>query len=219
MPVSVYAGPLLGYYVAGHDDLDRQKLVGRLEHWFGSLQGSLGEHLTTPLELTVDSGAQHLSRQLPTRSLDALRLLAAYAECSDLDWPTEMPTTLAEDPAWQRVSAEDFGRCHFPQIQIPDFWLCGDFTFTARQAMPDGDQWVLGSLDGLFEQLTTLNQRTLQFTVENLVSCADRMPELASRDFLALAEHALVGVLEALGYAREVGGLLIVRDDAVAGTS
>ena len=45
---------------------------------------------------------------------------------------------------------------------IPDLWLPGDFAFTMSHALPDGEEVVLGSLDGLTMQLRQLNQQTLQ---------------------------------------------------------
>ena len=211
MTVTIYAGSLAGYYATARDATDRGALLGRLGRWFEDLQVSLDEHLSAPISLVLDGQDQDRGRQLPSRSQDALRLLAAYAECSDLDWPTDMPRALSEDPAWQRVSAEDFSRCHFPQIQIPNFWVAGDFAFTARQAMPDGDEWLLGSLDGLLDQLAVLNQKTLQHTAEDLIQHLQTELDADCCDFLMLAEHALASVFEAAGHAQAVGGMLVIR--------
>ncbi len=211
MTVKIYAGSLAGYYATSRDVSDRRALLGRLGRWVEDLQGSLEDHLSAPISLLLDGSDQDRGRRLPLRGQDALRLLAAYAECSDLDWPTDMPSTLSEDPAWQRVSAEDFSRCHFPQIQIPDFWVAGDFAFTARQAMPDGDEWLLGSLDGLLDQLGVLNRKTLQHTAEDLILHLQTELDPDCGDFLMLAEHALASVFEAAGHAHAIGGMLVIR--------
>ena len=214
MTVEVYAGSLAGYFAQGRADVGRSTLVSRLEQWWGSVRSALAPHLSVPLSLEVDGGKAGQRRHMPSGSWDAVKVLAAYAECSDLEWPANVPRTLAEDPAWQRVSARDFERCHFPQIQIPDFWLAGDFAWTVPQAMPDGDEWVLGSLDGLVDQMTTLNKKTLQHSADRLLSHLECVPERSSRDLLALADHGLAAVLQAAVCARDNGGLLVVRPSA-----
>ena len=214
MTVSVYAGSLAGYYARARTDVDRAALVPRLSQWLDAMQSALRSHLNAPLLLEVEGEIPGQWRSMPAGSWDAVRILAAYTECSDLEWPEDVPRSLAEDPAWQRVSARDFERCHFPQVQIPDFWVAGDFAWTASQAMPDGDEWVLGSLEGLVDQMTTLNEKTLQHSAENLLSQLECVPEESCRDLLRLADHAVAAVLQSAVSARDSGGMLVVRPGA-----
>ena len=201
----LFAGSLVDYYAAQRTGEDPSLLSERLQTWFEGVATALATH-GVQAELSF-AGGRVWCEPLPTTSLDALRLLAAYAECSDLPWPEELASDWTSDPAWARVSAADFQKCHFPQVAIPTIWLPVDLAFTSRQPLPDGSEAVFGSLPGLREQLGVLNQRTLQYSGEELLRAGEATAP-GGRDFLACAEHGLAMLLHGAAQA-PAGGVLM----------
>ena len=81
----------------------------------------------------------------------------------------------------------------------------GDFALTMKHALPDGEDVVLGSLDGLGAQLRVLNNNTLQMSSEAMADRlrpgAEAMAE-ATAEFVAQAAHGLAVLCHAADSAK-----------------
>ncbi len=183
----------------GEDPKARERIAHGVRRWRDDLNEALKPHLAAPLEWDEDQ-ERCWSRDLPDGAHRALLLLAAHAQKTDLRWPDGVPPRVDMDPAFQEISAEDFARCHYPQVVIPGLWVPGDFAFTMKHALPNGEQVVLGSLDGLGLQLRQLNVRTLQ------LGEGSRMGRVAPDEgFLDQAGHGLRVFTEAAEQALMLG--------------
>ena len=145
------------------------RVAAGVQLWRDDLNKALAAHLAAPLAWDEEQEGEW-SCELPESAHRALQLLAAYAQCSDLSWPDEVPPGVDTDAAWQEISAGDFARCQYPQVVIPRFWVPGDFAFTVKHVLPDGEEVVLGSLDGLRQQLRVLNRNTLQMEADAMAT-------------------------------------------------
>ncbi len=180
-------------------EVEETQLRQRVLQWREDMNASLGIHIKAPLDWD-EAQAEVVGWPMSAVGLRAIRMLSAYAQHSDLDWPAELPDQLDGDLAWQKASAEDFSRSQFPQVQIPKFWLPGDFDLTMRQPLPDGKEIVMGSLAGLLRQCRSLNQNTLQLEQASLLERGGTEPQ-DSGDFLAQAGYALAVFLLAANKA------------------
>jgi hypothetical protein len=196
--VELFVGSLVDYYCVrfGADSADRLDIGTSVRRWAEDLAPVLAPHLGASAgPLCVDSEVPPWAQEIPATSWRALQLLAAYAEQTALPWPDTVPDRLEDDPAWQRSSAGDFERTRFPQILIPDAWMPGEFAFTTRLELPDGQEWVIGSVVGLQQQLVALNAVTLQVHPQVAVTSSP------AADFLTSASQALSLALAIAAFA------------------
>ncbi len=199
-----HAGPLTAYYSRGLPAAERARIRTNVGGWWSDVEAALEGHLSSPLSCEEDT-PDTLSLEITDTEWCALQLLAAYAESTNLHWPDHVPPSREEDPAWQKVSVGDFSRTKFPHVLIPTFWAPGDFDFTAKQPMPDGDERVFGSLDGLCRQLGVLNAQTLQ-----LVPGATPAPP-SGDGFLECAELGLARAIHAAAWAAQRRVALLIE--------
>jgi hypothetical protein len=169
----------------GDDPAARERIARGVRRWREDLNEALRPHLRTALDWNEDQ-EESWSAALEDTTYRALMLLAAHAQKTDYPWPDEVPPRVDTDPAWQEISADDFARCHYPQVVIPRLWVPGDFALTMKHALPDGEEVVLGSLDGLRTQLHQLNKNTLQLGRTTSID-----PDATGREFV---DHAACGL-------------------------
>ena len=167
----------------------QERIAAGIRRWRDDLNAALEPHLRAPLEWDEDQD-RSLSMTLPTVAHRALLLLAAHAQKTEHAWPDDVPSRVDTDPAFQEISEGNFARCHYPQVVIPSFWVPGDFALTMKHALPDGEEVVLGSLDGLQAQLRQLNQNTLQLGQQALGDQAKAGPA-PGEEFVAQATYGL----------------------------
>ena len=170
------------------DPAAQERVAAGVRRWQDDLNAALEPHLQAPLSWNEDQ-EQSWSMDLPSVAHRALLLLAAHAQKTEHAWPDQVPPRVDTDPAFQEISAENFARCHYPQVVIPRLWLPGDFALTMKHALPDGEEVVLGSLDGLQAQLRQLNQSTLQLGQQALSDGVEA--GLAGGEFLDQATYGL----------------------------
>ncbi len=183
---------------AGEDPAAHERVAAGIRRWQDDLNQALEPHLGAPL-LWDEDQEQGWSMELPAVAHRALLLLAAHAQKTEHPWPDEVPHGVDTDPAWQEISDGDFARCHYPQVVIPRLWVPGDFALTMKHALPDGEDVVLGSLDGLAMQLRVLNNNTLQMSseaVEGHVPGVEATLE-TTREFIPQAACGLAALLKA----------------------
>lgn len=184
----------------GEDAAARERVAAGVRRWRDDLNEALKPHLRTALDWDEDQ-EETWSFEFEETTHRALLLLAAHAQKTDHPWPDEVPPSVDTDPAWQEISADDFARCHYPQVVIPRFWVPGDFALTMKHALPDGEEVVVGSLDGLQTQLRQLDKNTLQL---GRAASIDR--DATGKEFVEQAAYAL-SVFTA---AAEMGSVLEV---------
>jgi len=151
----------------GEDPAAQERITAGIRRWRDDLNAALEPHLQAPLHWDEDQD-RSWSMDLSAVAHRALLLLAAHAQKTEHAWPDEVPSRVDTDPAFQEISEGNFARCHYPQVVIPSLWVPGDFALTMKHLLPDGEDVVLGSLDGLAMQLRVLNNNTLQLGSEAL---------------------------------------------------
>lgn len=158
--VEAFVGPLSRWFAQG-DEEEAVRLRAGVEQWRRDLRGSVAEKVAE--QLVWDEGSACAARfALDAAGLDGLRLLALYAERSDLELPDTVPQPLELDRAWREGSDAGFGKSLYGQLLVCDMWLPGEFPVTMRAPRPDGEAAEIGSLKVLSDQLMWLNQRTFQ---------------------------------------------------------
>lgn len=181
-----------------------------VQRWWEDLQEALQDHLAEPLP-AVNGSATPAEFNLPDAALRGVKLLAAYAENSELPWPDDLPKGLESDAAWRLTAADDFRKTRFPQVLIPQCWLPGEFSFTSQQGMPDGSEMVLGSVVGLCQQLHTLNQTTVQMGSWQMEQLAALPRTEEGKEFLRWAELGIALMSVAADRAQRLGVALFLR--------
>jgi hypothetical protein len=190
----LYRGPLSEFF-AGRDGAATADRVPAVLAWRAHLASKLGAALREPLAWPEEAGdAQRIL--LPARALEALRLLAVYADRAELELPDDLPPLLDLDPVWQQAVNQDFRGSRFAQVLAPDCWLPADFDLTLRHAYPDGTPAVFGSATALRFQLRALNRTTLQLDLAEIAEW--RHGTVADPDLWRLAGIALASLRELL---------------------
>lgn len=190
---------------ASADELERA-----IELWRGDMHQLLAGKAA--LDWQDRHGTEVEAFPWPELADRALKALAAYAEATDLEWPDTVPTDLEGDPAWQRSSANDFGRTRWAQLMIPSVWLPGSFHLSISAALPDGEPAIFGSVDGLREQLQRLNECTMQLPLDPLREEGRRPAPTDGELFLPWARHGFAVLLAACSRASERSLPLLARE-------
>jgi hypothetical protein len=207
--VVAFAGPLCRRYAAasgGDPTLLRQGVL----RWRADLQEALGARLRGRLDWNEDPAGSMVEYDLGDSGLMALRLLAVYAQRSDLELPDRVPAIPELDRAYRAAADEKFARSHFGQLLAAELWLPLDFPFTARAPLPDGSEAGIGSLPMLLDQLRRLNARTFQ---ADAAAQAEWL-ELAAApgdDLIRAARRGLAALSAAAGAAVAMGSPLSSR--------
>jgi hypothetical protein len=207
--VVAFAGPLCRFYARGGADV--ALLRSGVLQWRADLQEALGPRLRGVLDWNEDPRGAVREYDLGGQGLVALRLLAVYAERSDLELPERVPAILELDRAFREVADQKFARSHFGQLLAADLWLPLDFPFTARAPLPDGTEGGIGSLPLLLDQLRRLNARTFQTDAAVLGEWLT-VPAEPGDDLLHAARKGLAGLLAAAGAAETAGVPLGLAD-------
>jgi hypothetical protein len=204
-----FAGPLCQFLAQSPGDAARLQPGTAL--WQQDLLAALGDKPRLPQPWGEDAAADALQQDLGDAGLLALRLFALYAERPELELPDTAPALLELDRSWRTAADSGFDRSLYAQILAPRLWLPGDFPFTFKAPMPDGDAAEFGSVDNLLEQLRWLNQRTFQGDVE-VVAQWRQLQAPAGGDLLDAARRGLGGLLEVGAFAAGHRLPLIVRE-------
>ena len=196
--VVAFAGPLCRFYAAARGDpvALRQGVL----RWREDLQEALGARLRGRLDWNEDPNGPMVEYELGDSGLVAVRLLAVYAERSDLELPELVPAIPELDRAYRAAADEKFARSHFGQLLAAELWLPLDFPFTARAPLPDGTEAGIGSLPMLLDQLRRLNARTFQADAAVQQEWAGSSAD-AGGDLLDAAQRGLGGMLAAAAWA------------------
>lgn len=158
MSRDLFVGPLCRYFAADAAEAAQRK--DGVVAWLADVAASLEGRLKGELPWEEDPSDEPEVFDLGPRGLDAVRLLAVYADRSELDLPDAMPDPLALDPHWAAAEREDFGRSRYGHLVAASFWLPADFDFTFRGPRPDGADATFGSLFALRDQVGFVNART-----------------------------------------------------------
>lgn len=178
-PVLLHVGGFADYY-AQHPvegvPSDPARLAAAIGAWRAHLAGKLAPHLQ--FELTWDERmGQAMGVPLDPRTLHGLKLLAVYADRTDLDLPAVLPLVLEQDPVFAAAQGSDFARSRFSQILVPDLWLPAEFDLTVKFTWPDGLEATFGSVVALRDQLTELNRVCFQLDAQALRDAITATPE------------------------------------------
>jgi hypothetical protein len=73
--------------------------------------------------------------------------------------PDRLPDDWASDPAYE-LSLDEQTPTRYPTLFRSDFWLPGEFSFTANGRAPNGTEVTFGSSTALIDELLELNART-----------------------------------------------------------
>lgn len=206
---TAFAGPLCRFFAAG--DGDAARLAIGVEQWQQDLYAALGDKPRLPQRWREGEAEPAQTFDLGEAGLLALRLFAFYADRADLELPDRVPALLELDRHWRGAVDDRFARCLYAQILAPRLWLPGDFPFTFRAPLPDGEAAEIGALGGLAEQLRWLNQRTFQADAEAIAGWR-QLPAPAGGELLDAARRGLSGLLAGADAARARGLPLLVRE-------
>ena len=179
-----FAGPLSRFFAGdgGGEPGEAARLRPGIERWRDDLRASVAAKVAA--ELHWDEGAPvAMCVDLGAAGWMALKLLAFYAERSDLEWPDTVPPLLELDADWRTAADAGFAKTLYGQLLACELWLPGDFPVTLKAPRPDGATAEIGSLVVLHDQLRWLNRRTFQ---------ADQAAVAAWRDWPAPAGGAFV---------------------------
>ncbi|MGE3172711.1 MAG: hypothetical protein AB7O97_08795 [Planctomycetota bacterium] len=210
----VFAGPLCRYFAALHGGdagEDAAAYVAGVERWRRDLGEALGERLRRPLVWDEDPAGEAVWFDLGESGLMALRLLAFYADRSELELPDTVPPVLELDREYRAAMDQKFERSRYGQLLAARCWLPGDFPFTARVPLPDGEHAEVGSLEVLRDQLRWLNERTFQADAEVMTGWRE-LPAAPGSPLLTAAQRGYAALGAGVAAALRHGQPLIAAD-------
>ncbi len=197
-----YVGPLCRIFAGERGE--PSTFVAGVEEWRRDLQEALGKRLSTPLGWREDPADAGTWTELGDSGLIAVRLLAFYADRSDLELPDTTPALLELDREYRAAQDQKFERSRYGHLLAAQLWLPADFPFTARIALPDGEAVEMGSLHVLRDQLRWLNQRTFAADEAQVASWA-RNAAPAGGPLIAAAQRGYAGLWAAAEAATASG--------------
>lgn len=163
--VRAFAGPFCRYYASAGQDA--ATVLAGIEAWREDLVSSLaGQVEESSLRWAEDPDGSVVSGDMGESGWIALRLLAFYAERTELDFPDTVPQLLELDREYRKAIDEKFARSRYGQLLPCSVWLPSEFPITVQAPMPDGQSAEIGSLPGLHNQLRWLNERTFQASLD-----------------------------------------------------
>jgi len=186
MALDVYVGPLSTYYSGQWENtaqrrareagaeyrmirtkkvddavMDPVAIRPAIAGWRKLLSEALGSNLAEPLDWD-EASPDYWTARPNHDGLSALVLWAAYADCTDLVRPLELPAAIEDDPALLRLQGPDAETRFSHLVRRVEFWLPGHFTFTFKADAPHGEALMFGSTRALLLQLQELNAATWQ---------------------------------------------------------
>ncbi|MCB9876802.1 MAG: hypothetical protein H6835_04285 [Planctomycetes bacterium] len=206
---NAFVGPLSRFFARQQGD--PALLRAGVEAWRRDLRD--GVAVKVGEQLVWDEGADvAVEFDLGAAGWTALRLLAFYAEHSELEWPDTVPLLCEFEPQWREAAEQKFAKSLYGQLLACELWLPGEFPVTIRAPRPDGQDAEIGSLQVLHEQLQWLNQRTFQADRE--VSAGWReQPADVGAPFVAAAQRGFAAMQAAVEAARAAGAPLVVTNE------
>ena len=185
--VRAFAGPLCCYYAAA--DQSAATVRKGIEVWREDLVGSLeGRVDEASLRWPEEPDGPVAWGDMGESGWMALRLLAYYAERTDLDFPDTVPQLLELDREYRQAVDEKFARSRYGQLLPCSVWLPSEFPITVQVPMPDGETAEIGSLPGLHNQLRWLNERTFQASLDATAEWVD-LPAPAGGELIPAAQR------------------------------
>jgi hypothetical protein len=204
---AAFAGPLSRFFAASGDDPAR--LRAGVEAWCSDLRRSVAAKVAD--ELAWDEAADvAFASELGDAGWTALRLLAFYAERSELEWPDTVPLLCELDPEWRRAADQGFATSLYGQLLACETWLPGEFPVTLKAPRPDGETVEMGSVVVLHDQLRWLNQRTFQADADEIARWIAELAPAGSA-FLPAAKRGYAGLWAAAEVARRERVPLVVH--------
>ncbi len=202
-----FVGPLSRYFASSEDEALRLR-AGVLA-WCDDLRASVADKVreqlhwdeAAPLACATDFGDSGFM---------ALRLLAFYADRSELEWPDTVPPLLELDPEWRAAAEAKFDKSRYGHLLACQVWLPGDFPVTLRVPMPDGSTAEIGALQVLANQLRWLNQRTFQADADEVAAWAE-LPAVAGGELVTAARRGYAVLSAAVEVALRQQLPLLVR--------
>ncbi len=191
-------GPLCRLF--GRDAAEAAARLDGVRAWMGDMAEALGPRLKHAFAWHEDPGDEPARVDLGDGGLAALRLTAVYADRTDLDLPSELPDPLILDRVFRAAEEGRFARSNYGHLLAAQAWVPPDFDFTCAVPRPDGEDWTIGSLPALRDQLVFLAQRTVGVGPESL------------RDTGALSDRVLGAFLRAVAVMHDAAQQALRRD-------
>jgi hypothetical protein len=186
---TAFAGPLCRLYGRGA----AARAEAGIRAWQQDLLESLAGRPKRPMAWNEDAAVEPFRADLGPAGWTALRLFAFYAERPDLEMPDTVPALPELDREWRAASDQRFAQSRLGHLLAARLWVPGDFPFTARVPLPDGETGEIGSLDVLRVQLRFLNARTFQAEAAESAGWLD-LPAPAGGELLAAARRGFAGL-------------------------
>lgn len=129
-------------------------------HWRRAMNEGLGANLDEPIAWGEGDNQPYLSRRPAWDGYSALLLWAAYSTCPEMSRPRHLPSSWADDPAYQKATAKQ-SHVPFPNILIASMWLPGKFEFVfSFPTLASEDPRPIGSTFALRAELDALMANT-----------------------------------------------------------
>lgn len=205
----VFAGPLCRFYA--RPGRDPMHLLEGLAAWREELMDALRPKPHLPMPWGEDPRAETLWCDLGPAGFPALRLFAFYAERSDFDLPDTVPPLLELDQEWRQAADGRFATSKYGHLLAATVWLPGDFPFTARVPMPDGEMAEFGSLQVLRDQLRFLNARTFQADAAAIDGWR-QLPAEPGGELLSAARRGFASLWAASQFASAHGTPMLLQE-------
>ena len=161
----LFIGPLCRYFAASAAEAAQR--VAAIEVWRDQLTAALGSRAAIALDWPEEPSDEPGHVELGPLGLDPLRLLAVYADRTELELPDTTPQPLTLDDAFARAAAANFAQSRYGHLLAASIWLPREFDFTFVCPRPDGDDATFGSLQALDDQLGFLNARTFALSLDD----------------------------------------------------
>jgi hypothetical protein len=204
----VFAGPLCRLYArGGHDPAH---LLSGITNWREELMAALGNKPKLPAAWSEDPRGDVCTADPGASGFIALQLFAHYAEHSELELPDTVPALLELDRSFRTAVEAKFATSKFGHLLACRTWLPGDFPFTCRVPLPDGEMGEIGSLSVLHDQLKFLNARTFQADA-SVIAAWLRQPAPPGGALLPAAQRGFAAMWAVVGWAAVHGLPVVVR--------
>jgi len=130
-----------------------------VKNWCLGLTASLKEHGFGPVAWDEDDHMPYFTDRPNWDGYGGLLVWAAHAEHPELELPSQLPETWADDEAYQR-SIERELHSRYRSILAPQLWLPVEFPFVFEAPTLTADQDIIGSVFTLKQQLDELQDET-----------------------------------------------------------
>src|SRR6266436_1377953 len=139
---------------------DPQVIRSAVRKWMHDLSIGLGDNLAAPLDWDESVESPCFTDKPAWDCYSSLLLWAAYLEHPDLARPAACIEDWTADEAYRRSSSEDFKTKYPMLLRNTEMWLPADFDFTFAAEDLSGSTVNFGSVIGLRDELSEINDRT-----------------------------------------------------------